>query len=72
MLEGAVKVREIVVELVTVAVPTVGTPGAPFAPEPCDPRIGMCISYTIINSVYSTYTSKNRHLDGPYTFNLII
>ena len=33
LLEGAVKVRETVVELVTVAVPTVGAVGVPFAPE---------------------------------------
>ena len=40
LLEGAVKVRETVVELVTVAVPTVGAVGAPFAPEDWEPRIG--------------------------------
>ena len=58
-----------------VAVPIVGALGLRKDFVFCDaddPRIGMCISYTIINSVYSTYTSKNRHLDGPYTFNLII
>ena len=33
LLEGAVKVSDTVVELVTVAVPTVGAVGAPFVPE---------------------------------------
>jgi hypothetical protein len=42
---GAVKVNDTVVEFVTVAVPTVGAPGAGFVAEALAPRIGMCLFY---------------------------
>jgi hypothetical protein len=45
LLNGAVNVNETVVALVAVAVPIVGAPDAPFAPEALDPRIGICLFY---------------------------
>jgi hypothetical protein len=41
LLEGAVNVKDTVVALVTVAVPTTGVVGAAFVPDPWDPRIGI-------------------------------
>ena len=41
LLKGAVNVKDTVVALVIVAVPTVGTPGALLADPADDPRIGI-------------------------------
>ena len=40
LLEGAVNVKDTVVVLVTVAVPTVGAVGTALAPDPLLPKIG--------------------------------
>ena len=52
LLKGAVNVKDTVVALVIVAVPTVGTPGALLAPEPCAPRIGIGLFY--LTSIFAS------------------
>ena len=61
MLEGAVKVKETVVALVTVAVPTTGAVGAAFVPDPWDPKIGIIKPLQYVQRYY-TPTNKSLHL----------